>query len=381
MPEQTADRVEEPPRGRIEEIEVLRALAVCGVILHHSYGNLLTQHHHSTDWLLRHVDFWTGVDLFFAISGFVIARVLLPAIVRCRTLGDFWRAAGAFWIRRAFRLLPSAWLWLALILLASAAFNSQLLFSSVQANAYATLAGVLDYANFRFAHTFMRTPYGASFAWWSLSLEEQFYILMPPVAYLFGRALPFLLLAGVAAQFPVLRGLLLMVLRTDAIMLGVLLATWERHPSWRRAGALLRKVPAPVLRGACLGLLFLLGAFGTQAWEPSRYRIGLIALASAALVFLAGQDRGLLLPAGRLRRALGWIGARSYALYLIHIPAMFAVREAAARLGYTGTEWLLAALFTVLLFGLADLNFRWVETPGRRLGARLARRVGVTRCD
>ena len=356
------------------EIQALRGLAVLGVIVHHAYGNLLIQPHRALDWLHAHLDYWGGVDLFFAISGFVIARASLPALAACTTRRETMSVIFEFWIRRAARLWPSAWLWLAIILAASILFNTTHLFGPVQANIWATICGVFNVANIRFSQAFMRYDYGASFAWWSLSLEEQFYLLLPLAAWLTGRALPFLLVAVVAYQFPFVRGILGMSFRTDAIAMGVLLAIMEGSAAWRVAARQINPAPRWLMAVAVLALFAALGTFGTEPWTHFRFRIGFIALISVVLVFLAAQDTGRLLGEGRLRKVLVWIGARSYGLYLIHIPAMFATREAWARLG-GANDYLQLVTAAALMLLLAEANWRWVEQPFRRRGTRAASRL------
>ncbi len=359
-------------RSRLPDIEVLRGLAVAGVILHHSDGNLLTAPHRLLDTLRHYLDYAVGVDLFFVISGFVIARALLPAVARCATGRDFVTTAGAFWIRRAWRLMPSAWLWLALILAASAWFNRAGLFGSVQTNAWATLAGVLDFANVRFAQTFFHRFYGASFAWWSLSLEEQFYILLPLLAFLFGRRLTPVLLLLAVVQFPLQpHSVWPMVFRSEPILVGVLLAIWETTASYEALGRGIARLAAVPRAALVLALIVTLGVLGERGLVP-RFAIGLIALTSGALVFLAAQDRGLILGAGALRRLFVWVGARSYALYLIHVPAFFAAREIWFRLGPQTTEIPVALTALGLLLVGAELNWRLVEQPLRAHGARVA---------
>ena len=161
-------------RPLILDLEVLRGLAVIGVVIHHARDNLFTWSSPGLERLAVYFGGWVGVDRFFAISGFIIARTLLPQLQACDSQMSAARTTLAFWVRRAWRLLPSAWLWLALMLLGAVVFRDSGIFGSLRANLEATVAGFLHIANLRFLDTFMRTEYGASFVYWSLSLEEQF---------------------------------------------------------------------------------------------------------------------------------------------------------------------------------------------------------------
>ncbi len=381
---------------RIADIEILRAIAVLGVVFHHAFYNLFPWKMPEIQTLREQFQFWWGVDLFFAISGFVIARDLLPRLNQAAQNGHFWRTAGGFWIRRAGRLLPSAWLWLALPLLAVVLFNQSGVFGDLRSNLMATAAGLAQVANIRFADSFMRYEYGATFVYWSLSLEEQFYLLLPLMALLFRRWLPLFLIVLVVCQFFTLRTPFLMVFRTDAIALGVLLAIWSRHPSYQR----LR--PQLLGRHWLLGVTLLMAAGGVMAHLSSAsqslqtYRIGLIALLSALLVMVASYDRDYLIPQGTLQRVMLWIGSRSYAIYLIHIPAFFLTREIWFRLdpANAGSDTaympVFAATALLLILIASELNYRFIEMPLRRRGVLLAERIearsrsnpsnGVTTC-
>lgn len=374
------------PGGRIEDIECLRAIAVIGVLLHHLQGPL---YYWYPDWhpawlgvVFKQLAFWSGVDLFFAISGFVIARSLLPQLAATSgSLGASWRTVLAFWVRRAFRLLPSAWLWLGLILVAVFAFNRSGVFGSVHANLWATLMGMANLANFRFADSFMRYEYGASFSYWTLSLEEQFYLLLPLAAWLLRRHLVWLLLALIVVQFYLMRTPLGMSIRTDALAWGVLLAMVHGGPWWKR-------LQPTAMQSHWLRYPVLLALFGTLAWisaDPDgatlNWRIGLIAMLCVTLVWLGSYGRGYICADGRLKTVLMWIGSRSYAIYLIHIPAYFFVRECFWRMGMAGnppppySSFIYAATAMLLIGLLAEANYRWVETPLRDRGVRLARRI------
>ncbi|GLQ49258.1 acyltransferase family protein [Dyella flava] len=363
---------------RNNEIECLRAIAVLGVAVHHMQGNLFKNSLPFLDAMFKRCDFWFGVDLFFAISGFVIARGLLPELtVFNGTLRQQARIIVAFWIRRAWRLLPSAWLWLGFTLLAVLAFNDSGAFGHVRPNLMATLAGMLNVANFRFASTIFHREYGASFVYWSLSLEEQFYLLLPLLVLCLRRRIDVFMAGLVVAQFSLIRMPPLMAFRTDALAWGVLLACMTRSATYiaieprylLRLGPLRLIVPALLL-----AVLALLAAPFTAVWHT---RIGLIAVLSATLVWIASYDRGYLFPRNGASRLLAWIGARSYAIYLIHIPTFFFMREIYDRLEIPSpATWLSAIPLCTFAVGLsvllAELNYRYIEQPLRRRGIRIA---------
>lgn len=370
---------------RILDIELLRGIAVLGVVFHHLQGNLFPD---GLAWLGRvaaYGQFWWGVDLFFAISGFVIARSLIPQLRACSSTAQAWQRTRDFWIRRAFRLLPSAWLWLLLTLLASLALNRSGAFGSLHANLWATVAGLLQFANLRFADSFFHYEYGASFVYWSLALEEQFYLLLPLVVLLCRKYLAWVLLALVLVQVLTMRTPLLMVIRTDAMALGVLLALWTARASYRYCE------PKWLGRHPGFGPLLLLlsglglGWLATDGFAVTHYRVGALAVLCALLVWIASYNRDYLLPRGPLKSLLAWVGSRSYGLYLIHIPAFLLVREAWFRLAPSGTPGLveqpLLALGCAagLLLLLSELNYRIVELPLRNRGAELVQRLGPSR--
>lgn len=369
---------------RIMDIEVLRAIAVLGVLFHHLSGNLFQDPVPLLESIHAWAQPWWGVDLFFAISGFVIARSLIPALRGCSNRQECWEQTRNFWLRRVFRLLPSAWLWLALVLLLCMFFNRSGAFGTVQANLQATLAGVLQYANFRFADAFFRYEYGSSFVYWSLALEEQFYLLFPLLILLCRKHLVWVLLALVAVQLLLVRTPLLMVVRTDALALGVLLAMWSVQPSYQRFQPTFLRRPW-VGTSALIVIGLLMSYLATDPFSASHYRIGAIAILSAVLVWIASYNRDYLLPAGRLQRLMAWVGSRSYGIYLIHIPAYYLVREVIFRLQGAGLPspaghpivTLLLAFGLIVL--LSELNYRFIEMPMRDRGTALVNRLATFR--
>ena len=368
----------------IMDIEVLRAIAVLGVLFHHLQGSLFTDPVPLLNAIPASVQTWWGVDLFFAISGFVIARSLLPLLQGCTNRQQRWQQTRYFSLRRAFRLLSSAWLWLALMLLSCLFFNRSGAFGTLSANLQATLAGVLHYANFLFADSFFHYEYGSSFVYWSLALEEQFYLLFPLLILLFRQRLVWALLALVAVQILTVRTPLLMMVRTDALALGVLLAIWSSQPGYERwQPTFLRRPWAGIT--ALIAIASVLSFMATDRFTFAPHRIGSIAVLSAVLVWIASYNRDYLMPAGAVQSLLVWVGSRSYGIYLIHIPAYQLVRELIFRLqssglpGPSGHSVLTLLLACALIVLLSELNYRLIEMPMRNRGAVLVKRLGTSR--
>ncbi len=369
---------------RNSDIEVLRAVAVIYVVIHHAYGSLIPWRTPQMNQWFGFFGGWSGVDLFFAISGFVIARSLIPRLEDCRDRSQFWTTSLAFWVRRYWRLLPSAWLWVGLVLVCCVFFNSSGAFGSFKVNLLSGLSAILQVANFYLAATF-GTPGGAGalFHLWSLSLEEQFYLLLPIVILVSGRWLPCALGIAVLLQLASSRsGIYEMMLRTDGILLGVLLAMFSNSRAYTRfEPVFLAKYR--ILKLLLLGALLLsLAVIGGQNMTVISHRVSMITLISILLVFIASYDKDYLLKKGRLKQVLLWVGSRSYAIYLIHIPVFYITREIWFRIGEPASPRFnpayldqLVITAIVLLLLLSELNYRLVEMPLRMKGRAIAQRM------
>ena len=155
-------------RGHRRDIEGLRATAVLGVVLYHAGFTPLAGG-------------YAGVDVFFVLSGFLITGGLWDE------LRDHGRIRfGAFYARRARRLLPAAALVIAVTMLAAARWSAPLAARSVVHDGIASLFYV---ANYRFA--LLNTNYLSASAapspllhYWSLAVEEQFYLVWPALLML-----------------------------------------------------------------------------------------------------------------------------------------------------------------------------------------------------
>ena len=374
----------------IADLDLLRAFAVLVVVVHHANFNLFEWTTPSLVRFYAYFDGSFGVDLFFAISGFIIARDLVPRLRACQSQTEWLNASLFFWIKRAFRILPSAWFWLALILLLSVAFNSTGVFGSFRANFEATIAGILQVANFRFAAAWGNFPYGASFVYWSLSLEEQFYILFPFVIWFGRRYLVYILAAAIVLQLVQTRSMLGLAVRTDALMMGILIALWSARDSYHLVEPVFLKARPwagfAFLCGVILCLVALSAGGKDLVIVPLRW--SLISPLCAVLVLVASYNNDYLMPDNTLKRVLLWVGSRSYVIYLCHVPAFFATREIMHRLNpetkfASDDFWVFTAIAAGIIVVCSELNYRLLETPLRRRGARiagemLARRKGAT---
>jgi len=365
------------------EIEQLRAVSICLVLVAHV--SLLSPFiYERVVPLFQYASFGVGVDLFFGISGYVVAKSYCDYFDRYRSRGQFWPAARMFWLRRGYRLLPSAWLWVVIGLVCAIFFNRTGVFMDAEQNLKSALAIFSFTANIAHMHGWL----APNNVYWSLSLEEQFYVLLPLFLLLItGRRTRIAaLLLVVAVQFPLARNPFgdltaqyLASFRIDGFAWGILVFMLSRSAWYLRLEPrfLLRK---PLALAATLLLLYLLVAVPAQlfAWSIS---MGLLAMIAAALVWLASYGKGYLFGYQRLSGLMQWLGARSYGIYLIHLPVFKFTHEAATRyLQASGQAYSLAVVPFLLLFAgvlivlLAELNFRYVEEPLRRIGAERAKR-------
>ncbi|MGA6173017.1 SGNH hydrolase domain-containing protein [Streptomyces sp. NPDC012600] len=351
------------------DIEGLRAVAVLCVLAFHAE-------------IPGTAGGFIGVDVFFVISGYLITGLLVREAIstgRIR-LGDFFS-------RRARRLLPSAAVVLAAVAVAGAWLTVPLRRTDLE---YDVLAAALSVANWRFVS--QQTDYLAAghdqsplLHFWSLAVEEQFYLFWAPLL-----AVAVLCTARALRRGRAVRAVVALV--TGVLVLGsfALSLYWTEHsvslaylgtPSrvWQfGVGALLALLPWHLLRGP-RPLRLLCGWGGAVAigwcvvaYDASTPYPGYAALvptlATAAVILAAIPGRGERnvqgaygvgrLLAGRGPRAVGRL---SYNLYLWHWPVIVL---AEARLGTLGWPAKTALTLAAVLPALATM--RWVEQPLRR---------------
>lgn len=368
---------------KVDEIELLRAVAIIFVLFQH-LGPLLMPSKEAWAFFNLNNPYWGGVDLFFCISGFVISKRMFQSW-HTLTPKEHWFEMKRFWIRRFFRIVPTLWLWVGLSLLATLYFNTSGIFGPIGPNINDSVAAVLNYSN---VHVFLcvigQSACGPNPVYWSLSLEEQFYFVLPILFFLPKRLLIPALIALILIQLPIHRmpweqtvGGALWFIRTDAILLGVLVAYFSTTRYYQQ---LATQLDARYRYGGLVsfGLIILLSAIPRSGFY---FSAGGIAIVSCVLVLLASFDKGFLFKRSTTSRPFLWVGTRSFSLYLMHMPLYYFINEIAFRMSESNPIYkypvthdafdpALAIATLAIIFMGAELNYRLVETPLRKFGRR-----------
>ena len=367
----------------ITDIEVLRAIAILLVMFGHINRYLIPFDIPYVKEIYKHFNGGKGVQLFFVISGFVIAKSLIPKLEKSSSKVEFFRFSIVFWIRRFWRLIPSAWLWLFIPFLLFILFEETGGFGTLLGNLNGLFAGLLNIFNIYFWKIFGNGEFNNSmFVHWTLSLEIQFYTILPFIIFFSKKNLPYVLLIIVFLQLVLFQSIIPGAFRVDGFFIGILLAIWQG-----RGRTYFEFDPTflnnPFARFTLLSLLTLSLMFlsGPHHLIPKRWAISLATIISAGLVYIATYDKDYFIRKDLLKKIFLWIASRSYALYLIHIPVYKTIKVVFVEFwpeSYQGTEWLLPSstyLLCVLFCTaiLSELNFRFIEEPLRQKGRTLAK--------
>ncbi|WP_460164246.1 acyltransferase family protein [Pseudomonas sp. S2_F03] len=361
------------------EIEALRAIAVFLPVLGHM-GNLL--YWNPTIGQIT-LGLWAGVDIFFCISGYVIANAFYKTFYSTARREDktrFVKEVVSFYIRRAYRILPSAWLWIAVVCVCSVFFNQSGIFGALKANLFDALSIVLSLSNFHFASCYVHTLgdklCGNNSIYWSVSLEEQFYFLFPFLFFLRIRWISILtgviLLATAIMYYMITPMTYVLFSRVDGILLGVGLAIFQNtktyhliQPTFLKNG-IMKYVAAPFL----VLCILMIPAYGGVV----PFVFTLVSIMCVILVWVGSYNAGYLFPSGTYRKVLAYIGTRSFAIYLIHNPVFWATREIWFRIEgpeaqFNGSDTVrFLATAIVLIVVLCEANYRLIENPLRKRG-------------
>lgn len=320
------------------DIDGLRAVAVLSVVVYHALPSLLPGG-------------FVGVDIFFVISGYLITRIITEELAEGRF--SYIR----FYQRRITRLAPAFVAMAAVVTVMAYVFYAP---DDLERYGKSVVATVLLHANHYF---FNNTGYFEAPAevtpmlhMWSLSVEEQFYLLFPSVIVLVARArrnMPLLVGALAAASFAA--SCIFLVSMREAVFFLLPFRAWELL-----IGAFLAVRPVPLNPKLGLiavpliaGPLFLLDAYSSfPAWNALAPCLGAAIIISSQTSVVS---RALSLP------WVNYIGRTSYSFYLWHWPVItFTTYLLGRELGVP--EGMGAVLAS---FCLASLSYHFVETPFR----------------
>jgi peptidoglycan/LPS O-acetylase OafA/YrhL len=379
-----------PTQGRIPELDGLRGIAILFVVVWHYFYFYPDPNHRPTALLHKlYVYFerciavgWSGVDLFFVLSGFLIGGILLDV----RTSPFYFKT---FYLRRFFRIIPIYYAWVTLyvfLAILSFAFGRHTDALGEPKIWYDVGAHFLFLQNLGFIHYS-----GLGSAWfvstWSLAVEEQFYLAAPMIIrWLSSRVLVGFLIS-VFLLAPLLRVLVhfsfpptasldlayvLMPCRADSLAVGMLVAILWRRPQSHRW---LQNNPSTVY---LLVGIFLTGIVLLDDYSPSHHSIVMQSVGFSWLAIFFGLILILTLvsprgPIASLAR-MSWLhelGRVSYCLYIIHQAVNLFCHAILQPTPDSTNDWKVLAVPTVaivLSYAIAKLSWIYLEQPLLRRG-------------
>lgn len=359
-------------RSRIPELDGVRGVAILMVLLWHYVQNQLVAEAGS---VLASVKLslgfaWSGVDLFFVLSGFLITGILLEQ----KGKSNYFKV---FYIRRVCRIFPLYYLYLFIFILMlyvgageSGFLNNLVRLDGVPVWSYATYT----------QNILMGLKNSAGPDWlgvtWSLAIEEQFYLVLPFIIYFISeKRLPvifiWIVLTAIYFRFsmPGLSAYINTPWRADSLMIGALLAYYIRMPGFIAYIEARRRYLLVLLVLLTAGLFFANNA-GKLSLGGAVTHISLAVLFGLLILYVIIYREGYI--AGFMRsRMLMWLGGISYGVYLFHTNvskiAHGLIRHAHPQIS-TWSEALVTMLALVVTLFLAQLSYRFFETRITAIG-------------
>lgn len=368
------------PLKRIPQLDGVRGLAILLVLIWHYYAPVWSPNSGPAQAFLKKLLSlsWSGVDLFFVLSGFLIGGILLNARGKSRYYANFYT-------KRVFRIVPAY----AALLLSFAVFQ-RIDWQDAGSLAYFTDTTIPIWSYLVFVQNIYMSVldvWGAEWlaVSWSLAIEEQFYLIAPfMISYFSRRSLPRVLVVLILVA-PVFRTIALtswgdlapfvmLPARMDALLLGVLGAWMVRQPTIDKA----LRDNTRFLYGLLLVMLSGIVVFSLSGFDyisPALTPMGYswIAVCYLVMILVAVYSPSRLIRRFFTFKPLMGLGTISYFVYLFHM-----IFHALSFHFITGKQPLLAdsgdvvatlvALLATIIFGA--LSWRLFEGPLIRYGRR-----------
>ncbi len=351
-------------RRYITGLDGIRAIAVIMVLAYHLKLALFKSG-------------FLGVTVFFVLSGYLITGILISEVEEEGTID-----LKNFWLRRIRRLVPAVMSMAVVIIFVSAVVN-RIIFTK---GCKDFLASVLGFNNwwqiFNKVSYFEAAGVPSPFTHcWSLAIETQFYLIYPLILLGIyklvksrgeGRAKRGLLFAGVTLLLALISVILMIVLfdpqqdasrvyygtdtRAFSLLFGALLAIlWEYRMVPRRLSASVNMVLGSVSFAVLLVMTIAING-SSNFWYRGGQFLGTIL---TVLIVYAVSGRKTWLSRFLSNPVLKWIGDRSYSIYLWHYPIILLISKGIK------ASWWITLIEIVLSVVLAELSYRFIETPIR----------------
>ena len=351
-------------RRYITGLDGIRAIAVIMVLAYHLKLALFKSG-------------FLGVTVFFVLSGYLITGILISEVEEEGTID-----LKNFWLRRIRRLVPAVMSMAVVIIFVSAVVN-RIIFTK---GCKDFLASVLGFNNwwqiFNKVSYFEAAGVPSPFTHcWSLAIETQFYLIYPLILLGIyklaksrgeGRAKRGLLFAGVTLLLALISVILMIVLfdpqqdasrvyygtdtRAFSLLFGALLAIlWDYRMVPRRLSASVNMVLGSVSFAVLLVMTIAING-SSNFWYRGGQLVGTIL---TVLVIYTVLGRKTWLSRFLSNPVLKWIGDRSYSIYLWHYPIILLISKGIK------ASWWITLIEIVLSVVLAELSYRFIETPIR----------------
>lgn len=351
-------------RRYITGLDGIRAIAVIMVLAYHLKLALFKSG-------------FLGVTVFFVLSGYLITGILISEVEEEGTID-----LKNFWLRRIRRLVPAVMSMAVVIIFVSAVVNRVIFTKGCKD----FLASVLEFNNwwqiFNKVSYFEAAGVPSPFTHcWSLAIETQFYLIYPLILLGIyklaksrgeGRAKRGLLFAGVTLLLALISVILMIVLfdpqqdasrvyygtdtRVFSRLFGALLAIlWEYRMVPRRLSASVNMVLGSVSFAVLFVMTIAING-SSNFWYRGGQFVGTIL---TVLVIYAVSGRKTWLSTFLSHPVLKWIGDRSYSIYLWHYPIILLISKGIK------ASWWITLIELVLSVVLAELSYRFIETPIR----------------
>lgn len=351
-------------RRYITGLDGIRAIAVIMVLAYHLKLALFKSG-------------FLGVTVFFVLSGYLITGILISEVEEEGTID-----LKNFWLRRIRRLVPAVMSMAVVIIFVSAVVNRVIFTKGCKD----FLASVLGFNNwwqiFNKVSYFEAAGVPSPFTHcWSLAIETQFYLIYPLILLGIsklaksrgeGRAKRGLLFAGVTLLLALISVILMIVLfdpqqdasrvyygtdtRAFSLLFGALLAIlWDYRMVPRRLSASVNMVLGSVSFAVLLVMTIAING-SSNFWYRGGQFVGTIL---TVLVIYTVSGRKTWLSRFLSNPVLKWIGDRSYSIYLWHYPIILLISKGIK------ASWWITLIEIVLSVVLAELSYRFIETPIR----------------